>query len=827
MGTNVVFQRVYTKAQSHFGALIEALVKTLEHFGCGAASSRNRFESELRKVLLKIATAEEDEAPLSNVKITGSLTDKRRALIKEVLLGFGADEGDAEQMTRTILRADPNLIAELPTSGQLRIRRNPPWKQLTHQIRRLFSEAEDLHERLAETLTEIRRGYRGSTRDPEEGVEQVVELLERFPDVADPIYQAAGLTGLTNFPPERKGPMNSDAHVFKAEVQEYLDSEWWWNAFKIAGLVVAAIAVTVITAGTLGPLAATLTGAGIGLVQGGVHVYGASERLQELEDAHLYGAASDGRVQHARGEVKGAWGMLVVNVVTAGALGKFGGGPALSNLMRGARVTAISAAGGGIGVATNPNVWEAENTASLILFGTLIGGGAGAGGHALASGASKLVPALGARIQVGVTRSQGALQKGNTVTVQLKPNAKPVSAKVVSVNTRDNTVMLKVDGQNLHVRVGTLAKVNPNMYDAQFRKAGFRTPKATDFGSDPAEAVLVQQGNPTPGTVSRNTAGDLVFTDAVSKQTSTVRLGQLKVYDAKLHAQAAGVKLKDLNGFRDGFGEVDRWFDLRPVAGNSGYFAATPRQQFGNRLSIVAGARRDHNGAFKGWAHERLPGFDMRGRGPAPAPDEVALFMAHGAPTGFSGIGTRKAARTVVDAIVTANRQASLSGAGKAPIRFCSLSSCSQGTRRFLVLGKTNAEAFQDAVDTRLLELGINPRGPQGITVLAADRMGSIYGADQVKVFGKFQTTKFVPAGTQRPLSYGADVAQAGVKVVGFVAASGGAGGLMVVTMKAIQDPEAAMQWIQQNKDKILGWIFESEDKGPTQPLQLNPSRGR
>ena len=226
----------------------------------------------------------------------------------------------------------------------------------------------------------------------------------------------------------------------------------------------------------------------------------------------------------------------------------------------------------------------------------------------------------------------------------------------------------------------------------------------------------------------------------------------------------------------------------------------------------MTGKKHDHNGAFEGWQYEQLPKFNMRGRGATPAPDEVALFMAHGAPIGFSGIGTRRAARTMVDAIVNTNRAST--GAGRAPIRFCSLASCSQGTRRFLVMGKTNAQAFQEHADLRLRELGIDPRGPQGVTVLASDRMGSLYGADAVKVFGKFKTTSFVPAQQQRPLSYGPDVAQMSMRVSGFVLGVGGAQGVVILSIEAIRDPEGAMEWINANKDKVLGVFFETDESG-------------
>lgn len=814
--TNEVFRNVHATAQRHLGSLVDALIKTLDQFGAGPGGSRQTFGAEIRKVLLQLATCEEDESPLANVRLEGNVGEKRQALIKEVLLGFGADEHEAERMTRIVLSTDPNILGTVGKSG-VRLTRNTRWKNLTFLITQLHGDARRLRDRLKETLEEINRGYRGSPRDPEEGVEQVVELLRRFPDVADIVYQKAGLTGLTSFPPQ--GGDTYHARLFAREVQEYIDGEWWWDVFKVAGLVVAAIAVTIVTAGTLGPLAATLVGGGIGLVQGGVGVYNASDRLQDTRDAQLYGAASEARVDHAEGELTGAWGLLVVNLATAGAIGRFGGTPAMSALTRMTRVTALSAAGGGLATATNPNVWHAENTGSLILFGTVIGGAAGAGGHVIAGAAGRLVRPLGANIQIGVSKVDGALAKGRTVKVQLGPNDAPVDAKVVSINTRDNTVMLTVEGQNLHVKVGRLAKVDGSMFDEAVQTQGLRPATEADLNPRFTPAYLTRNGQTQSGLVGRAHNGELVFhgADSSGRQPVRVQLSELKVYSEAGHANAAGVPLQDLQGFRP----QQNQFQFTPVGGKSGYYAARPYTPDPNRprLFVVTGAKHDHNGAFNGWQNERLPRFDMRGRGTAPAPDEVALFMAHGAPTGFSGMGTRKAARTMVDAIVSANRSAA--GTGQAPIRFCSLSSCSQGTRRFLVMGKTNAQAFQEHVDLRLRELGIDPGGRQGITVLASDRMGSLYGSDAVKVFGKFQTTPFVPAGAQRPLSYGADVGQMSMRVSGFVLAVAGGSGVMVVAIETVRDPEAVMEWITTNTDKVLGVLFETDDAAT--PIQLSP----
>ena len=256
-----------------------------------------------------------------------------------------------------------------------------------------------------------------------------------------------------------------------------------------------------------------------------------------------------------------------------------------------------------------------------------------------------------------------------------------------------------------------------------------------------------------------------------------------------------------------------------PFPGRTAYFLAQPRNQYG-RLRIVPGPSRDHNGAFSGLVDERLPRFfDMRGRGRTPVPNEIAVFGAHGSPTGFTAFRTKQAARAMADAIVRANRVP-----GAKQIKATVLSSCGQGTRRFLMVGKTNAEAFQEHINMRLRELGIDPAGPKGITVLAADRPGPLWGADETKILGQYKPTTFVPAGTQRPLKYpySAMKAQAmeGLVLAEILVLAGGA--IVAVRVAEQRDPGVVMRVVSEHPDKILGYVFESvAPRGRTLQLPL------
>ncbi|MCC6810993.1 MAG: hypothetical protein IT381_26420 [Deltaproteobacteria bacterium] len=163
-------------------------------------------------------------------------------------------------------------------------------------------------------------------------------------------------------------------------------------------------------------------------------------------------------------------------------------------------------------------------------------------------------------------------------------------------------------------------------------------------------------------------------------------------------------------------------------------------------LMIWPGKALDGKGAFKdveidGSAMDIKVGgkplADLRG---------VAMFGAHGNPFAFAGLSNKEAAGMIVEQILRANAGAG----GKEPIRYCLLNSCGQGTKRFYgVAGKTNAAAVQTLINEALAARGIDPKGPQGITVLAADQPGSVTAATTVARFGKTYTASWVPAAEQ------------------------------------------------------------------------------
>lgn len=818
--TNAVFKQAHRACQKLLRELIGHLMDALNDFGCAYLSDREVFATKLRKVMLALVSCDADEAPLSTFRLSGTTREKREALIEEVLMGFGATDSQADKLTRVVLDTNTDVLARVTVEGGIQVRR-PRFDALTLRIASLHRTALELHGRLKEILEKVDEPYRGTAADPDAGVTQVYDLLKRFPDVSDAIYQKLGYTKITSFPPEPIGVAFGAERIFMDELKAHADSEWWWEAFEIAGIVVASIAITVITAGTLGPLAATLVGSAIGLSQGIAQVVSADHKLQQTKDAHRFGAATDASVQHAEGELQGAWGMLIVNTATGGMIGRFGGGSTVTNAMKMLRISGISGVGNALATATNPNVWRAENTASLILFATVVGGASGAGGHMVAQGLARVFPALGGKVQIGVSKLNGHLRKGNKVTVQLRADEAPVSAKVVAVNKADGTVTLGVEGQNLRVRVGKIVKVQGSVFHDDHDALLPLTEKDVHDWARPAYR-LRKGRKPELGSVYRKDGKILFAGDAPHPQP--IRVEELRILNTAKFGRMKSMPKKDVELLQY---SAPR-HQIAKIPNRKHYYTAiNHRRCYGQpKLTIIPGARRDKNGAFRQWSFEGLPKFDlrnMRGKGlPNPDPDNVALFMAHGSPYDFKGMSTNKAARTMVDAIVDTNTRTTTSN----PIRYCALSSCMQGNRRFIFMGKTNAEAFQKHVDVRLIELGINPKGPRGITVLASDRMGSLIGADTVPTLGvpKAKTT-FVPAGSQKPLAHPRDVVYLGVsatkeigremfkqiKVVGIVLVAAATGALMVV---AVKDPEEAYAIIARLGKRIVALICDA----PTQP---------
>lgn len=437
----MTLRRVYQELARRVLELATPLKRTLEAAGLGPGASLPRFEEAIRPVITQIMTASFDQPPLIGLTLRG-VPNPRREMLVELFRGFGLTPDLASQ------HADHFIGGNLGHWSDLIHRASPVW----------FSRARRTYANLVDIERDMRQPYRGSASDTEEGVEQLVDAFKRFPDLANPVYDAVQFPNVRNFPPEWTGPpaqanAAQPQQMFVNAVKEELDEQWWQGVFAVAGLAVLGIALTVITAGTLGPVAAGVLGAGLGTAHGGVMVYDASQAVSEGRTAVAIGAMSPETLARLEGDLQGAWGMLAVDALTGGLIGRFGGTSAASQLLRG---TLISGAGGGVGTALNPNVWDDPNTIALIFQGTLVGGISGAVGAGVGVGALR----AGQQIQFAIRRDNGPLRVGRTVRVGTARDGAPVDGVVTHIDANNGTVRMRVDDGEITVRVSKTTAVS-------------------------------------------------------------------------------------------------------------------------------------------------------------------------------------------------------------------------------------------------------------------------------------------------------------------------------------------------------------------------------
>ena len=495
---NNVFRDVYGELSRHVLELCRPFREALEGLGVGNGNGHT-FRQKLEPVLGHLLEGSFDQEPFASLTVNG-VPNPRRELLVEMFRGLGLEEEEAKRHADGFLR---------PSGTHWR-------HQLMQRSPVYYARARTIHGRIVDMERDMRAPYRGTPSNPGRGVDQTVDALRRFPDLANHVYRAVGLQNTQGFPPQWTGQaaagQGSRDRLFIDAVKEEIDDDWWTDVFCIAGLAVVAIAATVLTAGTLGPVAAGVLGAGIGTVNGGVMVYGRSQAVSEGRAAVAVGAMSPETLRSLENELQGAWGMLAVDVVTGGVIGRFGGTTAVSQIIRG---TVISAAGGGLGTAMNPNVWESPNTLGLIFQGVLVGAASGAVGSGIGAGAARLLRP-GAQVQFAIERGGGPLTVGRRVRVSTGRDAEAVDATVTGIDRNTNTVVLTTaDGQAFTMRVDKTVALSQGNAPARVRaantaswvRADARAPlqRAVDLGPN-AWAALPNR--PTGTRFQRGLSGD-------------------------------------------------------------------------------------------------------------------------------------------------------------------------------------------------------------------------------------------------------------------------------------------------------------------------------
>lgn len=433
---NRIFKRVYGETCAVIGTLCRQFMQALRELDVhrGRTAFRYKYEALIIRVLqspestgIVVYGKADSEAILQHIFDGLSMNDVgARAWANTLVWSYNKDNGDLDNVRRHILNTF-GIIAHDTLS---------------------------IYEKLQEIEKETRATYKGTDRDAEDGVEQVIELLEQFPDIAATVYEQAGLTGLKWFPPQAEpAPQaGSDARIFVDAVEDELDSRWWWETATLVGLVVVSVVVSVVTLGTMTPLAAALVGVGITGAVGTTRIISAQTTEERGRAAVAAGFMSEHTFKRLQDDVTGAWRSTIVDLCTAGLLSRIGGSSMRALVFR---AVVLEGAGGGLATAVQPNVWHSPNRVALILRGTVVSAASGVGGEALSG-----VLRARAAIQLSWTRPKiptGGLKPGSTLRVTAAEGGSSVDAKILKVNS--DQLVLEIEGKQVVMRVQEVAEV--------------------------------------------------------------------------------------------------------------------------------------------------------------------------------------------------------------------------------------------------------------------------------------------------------------------------------------------------------------------------------
>lgn len=442
---NALVRRLHTELCSRLRGLVRSVRDTLRWMGCGSSPSLSRFSVALEQVL---STIGRDEDGRLGIRATDG-GDPRHRMICELLQSLGASESIARQyatarLTGTTGRRTPGLgLTNLPTNAEL--------------VRTLYAQGRALDTRLDQLRRRTYESFRGRPDDVTAGVDQSLGLLSAFPDLADSIYQALGLRGVRGFVPVADDDADEDARTLTRLAEQWRGRRQSEERVRAAGLLVAGLAVSVISFGTLSPFAATLVTCGLTIATGVTEVARYQASYQQAQDGYRIGATSAATLDLRRAELSGAWQRLVIESVSLGLLARVGGSANVSRFGQFLRVRLVDASSGALGAATDPNVRRDQRAAGLIVFATVVAVvGAGVSDAAVA----RLGPAFrtNSRLQVAVG-DEGA-QVGSTVSLATGPNETPRTATVLAHDHAHNTMAMRLDdGTEVHVTVQRVGQI--------------------------------------------------------------------------------------------------------------------------------------------------------------------------------------------------------------------------------------------------------------------------------------------------------------------------------------------------------------------------------
>lgn len=455
-----MYRSIYDRASARVADRYRAALRTFDSNGVGARPDRATFD---RSITNLVAGLKAQSFTPPTVREHNRDVPKGEIELRQVLQLYGADAEGAADMANALWNGRTtatDVFSGMDPNGM------PYYSTHDYNVKdRLFASAQGTYRRFNERLTEITRPYAGTAADVGEGREQVFDLFREFPDLADEFYRQQGFTSLTGFPPQSRpgtSPGSAAERSFLAAATEWQDHEETMGYLKMGGVIAVGIVVTVGTGGLAGPEAAAIAGVIFAAGASMPEVVSSVEALGRAQDARRVGAASDQTVRFRENEVTGAVAGLYVNVLTAGLTAGTAGNVtragARALLREAVRDTLIGAGSGALTTALNPNVWDSDNTAGLILKGAIVGGVGGAVGW----GAGRGVQAVGRRIAIAFPRpvDAGVLRVGSQVDVAIEGQRAPERWRVARMNQDSGMMTLEREGRQIEVSIREVQRVS-------------------------------------------------------------------------------------------------------------------------------------------------------------------------------------------------------------------------------------------------------------------------------------------------------------------------------------------------------------------------------
>ncbi len=437
-----MYETIYGRTSKEVAQRYQTAITALEKHGVGA--DRKSFDAAMTKTIALLRTAKY-ESPL-NAELA----------LTQLCLLMGAEPETAK------------MFAARMNKGEL-VYTEKKWAAArgvavsadltTDVLEQLFASGTQAKSRYEARLKELTAPYAGSAKALDAGRSQVFELFREFPDLASSFYEEFRFSALDGFPPVSSGSAGSLAEAtFLADAAAWKDWEDTKGYLWTGGYIAAGALLTVATLGTAGAGAALVVGTGYGVGISAFDVDKAAAEVTKARDALGVNAGSEASLIYRRNELIGAYGAMVINVVTAGIGAKLGAGVAAKELTKKLILremivgTALGAGAGAATVLLNPNALASPDLLGMVLKGTAVGSVGGAFGTGLGIGAG----IAGKKISVALSKgTEGETKQQLAIEGEAEPrNLRDARA------LEDGSLLLTLEGgESVTVRIDAAEQI--------------------------------------------------------------------------------------------------------------------------------------------------------------------------------------------------------------------------------------------------------------------------------------------------------------------------------------------------------------------------------